>query len=182
MSVFGRVSTIIVNWDIQRLKLGSTHRVLKNRASSHRQKKKRIHDVLSNFRCLVYMGFTISGDTISHKRKYNPLYNPKEPVIFASMLKKPSSMAESRLTHNHSHGSSGVLQCWTIIEELTPGQILLDPQRKKNCPSMLPSQKDTTLPNRIISKSFLVFWKYIPFFPFHGLLNDKYLDVFQPPG
>ena len=40
----------------------------------------------------------------------------------------------------------------------------------------------TTLPNRIISKSFLVFWKYIPFFPFHGLLNDKYLDVFQPPG
>ena len=127
------------------------------------------------------MWFTISGDIISHKRKYNPLYNPKEPVIFASMLKKPSSMAESGLTHNHSHGSSGVLQCWTIIEELTPGQILLDPQEKKNCPSMLPSQKDTTLPNRIISKSFLVFWKYIPFFPFHGLLNDKYLDVFQPP-
>ena len=116
-------------------------------------------------------------------REHITPYITQKTVIFASMIKKPSSIAIQAHKRNHSHGYWS-LAMWTHHRRINPwtnpGK---DPQRKKQLSKHAAISKGYgSLPTRIISNSILVFWKYIPFFHFHGLLNDKYLDVFQPPG
>ena len=78
MSVFGRVSTIIVNWDIQRLKLGSTNRVLKNGPSKNLLG---IKETVCYFLVMGSFSILIGTSTSHRSQKPRPLHPKALPMV-----------------------------------------------------------------------------------------------------